>query len=68
MCCFGEFERGKLCLPTMLVETPEGIKTGLRMQYEPGDIVLFWVTMSEQFVTEFKEKRTCLVYHTKYNY
>lgn len=29
MCCFGNFEGGELCLPTMTVETSEGTKTGL---------------------------------------
>ena len=67
MYCFGEFEGGELCLLTMSVETLEGVKTGLRMRYGPGDVVLFRATMFEHFVMEFKEKRTCLVYHTKHD-
>ena len=67
MCCFREFEGEELCLPTMSVETPEGVKTGLRMRYSPGDVVLFRATMFEHFVTEFKGERTYLVYHTKHD-
>ena len=38
----------------MLVETSERTRTGLRMRYGPGDVVLFRATMFEHFVTEFQ--------------
>lgn len=47
MCCFGDFENGELCLPTLKITTEEGGKQGMRIRYGPGDVALFRATLLE---------------------
>lgn len=67
MCCFGEFQHGELCLPTLTIHTNNGEQEGVRIRYGPGDVVLFRATVLEHWLSEYQGSRTALVYHTKSN-
>lgn len=67
MCCFGDFENGEPCLLTLKSKIEEGEKERIRIQYGPGDVVLFRATLFEHWSDGYKGHRTCLVYHIKNN-
>lgn len=63
MTCFGNFERGNLCLPTLEVK---GIG-GVQIPYRPGDIIFLRASVLEHFVSDFDGERSVFVLFTKNN-
>ena len=55
MTVFGEFEGGYLCLPDL----------GVRVPFQPGDVVIFRSALLEHYITSFKGQRYSLVFFTK---
>lgn len=66
MTCFGDFEGGDLCLPSLDVDFWYGERSGVRIGYKPGDVVFLRSSVVEHFISRFTgERRSSFVFCTK---
>ena len=50
-----KFTGGELCAPAL----------GIKIPFQPGDIVFFWSSLLEHWLEEFKGERFSVVFFTK---